>query len=51
MAMLLVFGEAKDSNLSRSQLTVLTDNPLTDFANVKKIELRVKQGEPLQLGI
>jgi amidohydrolase family protein len=29
---------------------VLTDNPLTDFANVKKIELRIKQGEPLQLG-
>lgn len=26
---------------------ILTDNPLTDFANVKKIELRVKQGEPL----
>jgi len=28
---------------------VLADNPLTDFANVKKIELRIKQGEPLQL--
>ena len=28
---------------------VLTGNPLTDFANVRKIELRIKQGEPLQL--
>ena len=27
---------------------VLTGNPLTDFANVKTIELRIKQGEPLQ---
>jgi len=29
---------------------VLTGNPLTDFANVRKIELRIKQGEPLQVG-
>jgi hypothetical protein len=27
---------------------VLTGNPLTDFANVKTIELRIKQGESLQ---
>jgi hypothetical protein len=27
---------------------VLTGSPLVDFANVKRIELRVKQGEPLQ---
>jgi hypothetical protein len=27
---------------------VLTRNPLSDFANVKTIELRIKQGEPLQ---
>ena len=27
---------------------VLTGNPLADFANVKTIELRIKQGEPLQ---
>jgi len=27
---------------------VLTANPLTDFANTKTIELRIKQGEPLQ---
>jgi hypothetical protein len=27
---------------------VLTANPLVDFANVKTIELRLKQGEPLQ---
>ena len=27
---------------------VLTGNPLTDFANVKTIDLRVKQGELLQ---
>jgi imidazolonepropionase-like amidohydrolase len=27
---------------------VLTGNPLTDFPNVKTIELRIKQGEPLQ---
>ena len=27
---------------------VLTGNPLTDFANVKTIELRLKRGEPLQ---
>lgn len=27
---------------------VLTANPLVDFANVKTIELRIKQGEPLQ---
>ena len=27
---------------------VLTGNPLADFANVKTIEMRVKQGEPLQ---
>jgi hypothetical protein len=26
---------------------VLTRNPLIDFANVRKIELRIKQGEPL----
>jgi len=26
---------------------VLTGNPLTDFANVKTIELRIKHGEPL----
>ena len=28
---------------------VLTGNPLTDFENVKTIELRIKHGEPLQL--
>ena len=27
---------------------VLTGDPLTDFVNVKTIELRIKQGEPLQ---
>jgi hypothetical protein len=27
---------------------VLTGNPLTDFANVKTIALRIKQGELLQ---
>lgn len=27
---------------------VLTANPLTDFANVKTIDLRIKRGEPLQ---
>jgi hypothetical protein len=27
---------------------VLTGNPLTEFANVKTIELRIKHGEPLQ---
>jgi imidazolonepropionase-like amidohydrolase len=26
---------------------VLTGNPLTDFANVKTIDLRIKRGEPL----
>lgn len=26
---------------------VLTENPLTDFANVRKIERRIKHGEPL----
>ena len=28
---------------------VLSDTPLADFANVKKIELRIKDGEPLEL--
>jgi hypothetical protein len=27
---------------------VLTGDPLADFANVKTIELRIKQGEPLR---
>jgi len=31
-----------------ANLLVLTGNPLTDFANVKTIDLRIKQGEPLQ---
>jgi hypothetical protein len=29
-------------------MAVLTGNPLTDFANVKTIEMRFKRGELLQ---
>ena len=40
-------GYLKDGYVAN--FLVLTANPLADFANVKTIELRVKQGEPLQL--
>ena len=39
-------GYLKDGYIAN--FLVLTANPLTDFANVKTIELRIKQGEPLQ---
>ena len=39
-------GYLKDGYVAN--FLVLTANPLTDFANVKTIELRIKQGEPLQ---
>ena len=39
-------GQLKDGY--ETNFLVLTGNPLPDFANVKTIELRVKQGEPLQ---
>ncbi|HEX5833311.1 MAG TPA: amidohydrolase family protein [Pyrinomonadaceae bacterium] len=39
-------GQLKDGY--EANFLVLTGNPLADFANVKTIELRVKQGEPLQ---
>lgn len=39
-------GHLKDGY--EANFLVLTGNPLTDFANVKTIELRIKQGEPLQ---
>lgn len=39
-------GQLKDGY--EANFLVLTGNPLTDFANVKTIELRIKQGEPLQ---
>jgi imidazolonepropionase-like amidohydrolase len=39
-------GYLKDGYVAN--FLVLTANPLTDFNNVKTIELRIKQGEPLQ---
>lgn len=39
-------GHLKDGY--EANFLVLTGNPLADFANVKTIELRIKQGEPLQ---
>ncbi|HKV34793.1 MAG TPA: amidohydrolase family protein [Pyrinomonadaceae bacterium] len=39
-------GHLKDGY--EANFLVLTGNPLTDFANVKTIELRIKQGEPLE---
>ena len=39
-------GHLKDGY--EANFLVLTANPLTDFTNVKTIELRIKQGEPLQ---
>jgi imidazolonepropionase-like amidohydrolase len=39
-------GHLKDGY--EANFLVLNGNPLTDFANVKTIDLRIKQGEPLQ---
>lgn len=39
-------GHLKDG--FEANFLVLTADPLADFANVKTIELRIKQGEPLQ---
>lgn len=39
-------GHLKDGY--EANFLVLTADPLADFANVKTIELRIKQGEPLQ---
>lgn len=39
-------GHLKDGY--EANFLVLTGDPLRDFANVKTIELRIKQGEPLQ---
>jgi imidazolonepropionase-like amidohydrolase len=39
-------GHLKDGYVAN--FLVLTGNPLIDFANVKTIDLRIKQGEPLQ---
>jgi len=39
-------GYLKDGYVAN--FLVLTANPVTDFTNVKTIELRIKQGEPLQ---
>ena len=39
-------GHLKDGY--EANFLVLTADPLADFTNVKTIELRIKQGEPLQ---
>lgn len=46
-----IFPKRKIGHLKKgydANFLVLTGNPLADFANVKTIELRIKQGEPLQ---
>ena len=40
-------GYLKDGYVAN--FLVLTGDPLADFANVKNIEIRIKQGEPLEL--
>lgn len=46
-----IFPKRKIAKLKdgyEANFLVLSANPLTDFANVKTIELRIKQGEPLE---